>query len=180
MALNFFSALWQLWLAGLPTKCLPDSPYYTILERVETAKDNNTKCKHDAFWHDFLSLKWKIWAFKVKKMNNVEEFCYLCQERSTIVLHTTVNCPKAKCKNCFQKGHTKKKCPLLLNKVIFRMSILMKTLRQHLHIHCCPQEWIFEGLPFNVNQYFSKNIFMNIIFPFKWFLLTHMQPKLVN
>ena len=35
MALNFFSALWQLWLAGLPTKYLPDSPYYTILEKKE-------------------------------------------------------------------------------------------------------------------------------------------------
>ena len=42
-----------------------------------------------------------------------ENVCYICQDSSDIVGHNTNTCPYVQCKNCGQRGHTKKNCVLM-------------------------------------------------------------------
>ena len=43
-----------------------------------------------------------------------ETICFICQDSSDIVGHTTSTCPYVECKNCGQRGHTKRNCDALI------------------------------------------------------------------
>ena len=40
------------------------------------------------------------------------EFCFLCQDTSKVLGHSTINCPNKVCKKCGAKGHTARECSL--------------------------------------------------------------------
>ena len=48
------------------------------------------------------------------------DFCFFCQEKSEIVGHSYLNCPRSVCKECGISGHIIKNCPVLLHADDFR------------------------------------------------------------
>ena len=51
-------------------------------------------------------------ALDLLNMSTDLEFCFLCQDTSKVLGHSTINCPNKVCKKCGAKGHTARECSL--------------------------------------------------------------------